>query len=274
MKSGRTARAVIAVSVVGVVLAGCSTSRTGSADAGDAGPESQAASARYTSSAELLERLSADGTTVVVGNPEARSVVHLLEDPRCPVVEEFERTGAKAVRKLVLSREIRVEYTFASFKDDRLGGDGSKRAVNALRAALDRGKFVEYHAVLFRNQVVVEGSGGFTTERLLKLADQVPGLRSAAFDAAVRTMKYKAFVTASEKAYENTGDDPNGPGTPSLVVNGHQLEGGLFAAAFREELLTRLVVDLHDRPARWSTFWVPFGQRVEAQWEAEESQES
>ncbi|WP_323181675.1 hypothetical protein [Streptomyces sp. NBC_00572] len=125
--------------------------------------------------------------------------------------------------------------------------------------------------MLFRNQVPVERSGGFTTERLLKLADQVPGLRGAGFDAAVRTMKYKAFVTASEKAYENTGDDPKGPGTPSLVVNGHLLEGGLYGVAFEEGLLTRLVVDLHDRPARWSTFWVPFGKRVEAQWEAEES---
>ncbi|GAA5016690.1 hypothetical protein GCM10023335_42640 [Streptomyces siamensis] len=40
----------------------------------------------------------------------------------------------------------------ASFLDDRVGGSGSKRAVNALRAALEEGKFVEYHEVLYANQ--------------------------------------------------------------------------------------------------------------------------
>lgn len=81
---------------------------------------------------------------------------------------------------MLLAGEIKAQYTFASFKDDRLGGDGSKRAVNALRAALGKRKFVEYHAGLFGNQAAVESSGGCTTERLLKLAGKVPGLRDEA----------------------------------------------------------------------------------------------
>ncbi|WP_420716615.1 thioredoxin domain-containing protein [Streptomyces sp. H27-H1] len=84
--------------------------------------------------------------TIVVGDPAAATTVQLYEDPRCPVVEEFEATGAPALREMTLRRKTKTEYTLASFRDDRVGGDGSKRAVDALRAALDAGKFTEYHA--------------------------------------------------------------------------------------------------------------------------------
>ncbi|MFD5411208.1 DsbA family protein [Streptomyces nojiriensis] len=139
-----------------------------------------------------------------VGDPLAKTVVRLYEDPRCPVVLDFESTGAKAILAQTFRRQVRTEYTFASFKDDRLGVDGSKRAVNALRAAPDGQRFAEYHTVLIGNQTSVEESGGFTTERLLALAEQVPGLRGEAFDTAVSTMKYQDFVTASQAAYRRT----------------------------------------------------------------------
>ncbi|WP_329098123.1 DsbA family protein [Streptomyces sp. NBC_01439] len=125
--------------------------------------------------------------------------------------------------------------------DVRLGGDGSKRAVNALRAALDGQKFAEYHAVLIGNQTTVEESGGFTTERLLALAEQVPGLRGEAFDTAVSTMKYQDFVIASQAAYQRTGDDPMGPGTPAVAINSklvtEDFRDSLFEVQFTEDLL-------------------------------------
>ncbi|WP_326586726.1 thioredoxin domain-containing protein [Streptomyces sp. NBC_01294] len=173
---------------------------------------------------------------VVVGDPAAATTVRLYEDPRCPVVEEFEATGAPALREMTLRREAKTEYTLASFRDDRVGGDGSKRAVNALRAALDAGKFTEYHAVLFENMAENELAGGYTTASLLELADQVEGLRSDTFDSAVATMKHKDFVTASEKTYEAAGgDDPRGPGTPTVAINGTQIKGGLYDWLFEKE---------------------------------------
>ncbi|MFG3089494.1 thioredoxin domain-containing protein [Streptomyces antibioticus] len=253
MKIGRTVRAVVAVGLVGAFV-GCG--QRGSGDP-SAGSETKS----YASAERLPEEPASDGTTIVVGNPDAPSTVHVYEDPRCPVVEEYERTGAEAVRELLLTGEVKAQYTFASFKDDRLGGDGSKRAVNALRAALEKDKFVEYHTVLFANQPAVESSGGFTTARLLKLAEEVPGLRDEAFDRAVRTMKYSSFVTASEEAYEQAG-----AGTPTVVVNYyHTIEGGLYGFLFDASAFHGLLTDLHEHPDTWDSLYLPLKKVAEAE---------
>lgn len=262
-----TAVAGITGAVAGCALMGTRPGQTGpdTQQAPETGSATRADTALYASAAQLPEQIAADGTTITVGNPAARSTVHLYEDPRCPVVEEYERTGAKALQTLLLGGQIKAQYTFASFKDDRLGGDGSQRAVNALRAALAKGKFVEYHRVLFDHQADVESSGGFTTERLLQLAYKVPGLRDETFDQAVRTMKHQSFVTASEKAYEHTGDDPRGPGTPTVTVNGHMIDGALYPTKFDPRLLTLLITDLHQRPHNWDAVYKPLKDRLEAQ---------
>lgn len=73
--------------------------------------------------------------------------------------------------------------------------------------------------VLLEHQQELETSGGYTTERLLSLAEQVPGLRGEAFDAAVSGMKHGDFVTASQKAYEGLTGGTTGPGTPTVANN-------------------------------------------------------
>lgn len=213
----------------------------------EAGP----ATAAYAGVTELPEALASDGTTITVGDPQAQTVVHLYEDPRCPVVAEFESTGAKVIRSQTVSRQVRTDYTLASFKDARLGGDGSKRAVNALRAALEAQRFTEYHAVLVESQAEVERSGGYTTERLLDLAARVPGLRSETFDTAVTTMKYADFVTASQTAYRHTGDDPLGPGTPAVTINAKMVPEQVYGNIFEEDLAADLLNTIRKNPGTW-----------------------
>ncbi|MEV8318700.1 thioredoxin domain-containing protein [Streptomyces sp. NPDC059900] len=235
---GPAATAVAAIAVL--MVAGCAP-QAQSGDEDDKGA-ARPRPAPYAGVGELPEKLAADGTTIVVGDPAAATTVRLYEDPRCPVVEEFEATGAPALRAMTLRREARTEYTLASFRDDRVGGDGSKRAVNALRAALDEGKFAEYHAVLFENMTEHELAGGYTTASLLKLAGEVKGLRGKAFDSAVATMKYENFVTASEKTYEAAGgDDPRGPGTPTVAINGTRVTGDLYGSLFDREMFGLLL---------------------------------
>ncbi|MFB7711195.1 DsbA family protein [Streptomyces sp. NPDC056105] len=218
MLRGRRRRAAISVLVAaltGALAVGCGQGSSGGDTAVDKKP------GRYASSGQLPEHLAADGTTVVVGSARADTVVRVYEDLRCPVCREFEEDGgAGALRKMTLDGEVRTEYTLASFLDDRLGGKGSKKAANALRAALEQGKFVEYHDLLFQEQPE-EAVDGYTDAFLLRMASRVNGLRGVEFDAAVKGMKYRSFVTASEKAYEAD----KAPGTPTFAVNGTLLEG-------------------------------------------------
>ncbi|MDQ0688942.1 protein-disulfide isomerase [Streptomyces achromogenes] len=207
----------------------------------------------FTSAEELPEKLSTNGITIMVGDPDAPVTVHLYEDPRCPYCEEFETTGGSShLREAVLDRWARVEYTLASFLDDRVGGSGSKKAVNALRAALEAGKFVEYHEVLYANQPD-ESVDGYTDASLLELAGQVEGLRGPEFDAAVRSMKYRSFVTSSQKAYEEAGgtQEPEGPGTPTAVINGKRIPLEYNALLLQSDAFAELLQKVHDEPGEW-----------------------
>ncbi|MFF3460723.1 DsbA family protein [Streptomyces sp. NPDC002730] len=163
----------------------------------------------------------------------------MYEDPRCPYCKEFELTGgAPEVDARAKQGKLKIQYTLASLLDDRLGGHGSRKAVNALRAALEEGKFEEYHAVLYANQSAEEVDG-YTDAYLLQLASKVPGLRGKRFESAVKGMRYTDFVTASQAAYERCG----GPGTPTMLINGEPLPEKV-AGAIYEEPMTKTLLDI------------------------------
>lgn len=245
--------AAVAAAVLGMSAVGCG-SRFQPPEAESSGPvATTAAGPAYSGPADLPARLEADGTTITVGDPKAPVTVHLYEDPRCPVCEEFETTGGgPELRAATVRRETKTQYTLASFLDDRLGGKGSRKAVNALRAALEAGKFAEYHQMLYANQPE-ESVDGFTDAYLLELAGRIHGLRSPAFDSAVRTMKYRSFVAAAQKQYEQAGGDenPQGPGTPTAEINDIRIparnNGVLFDGKVFDILLTRI----RARPEEW-----------------------
>ncbi|MYT05063.1 MULTISPECIES: thioredoxin domain-containing protein [Streptomyces] len=246
MKHGGRVAVALTATLVGAVLAGCGQRGTPPEDA-------------YSGLESVPEKLDPDGTTITVGNPHAPVTVHLYEDPRCPVCEEFESTGAgPELQEATVRGEARTEYTMASFLDARLGGSGSKKAVNALRAALAQGRFAEYHQVLYRHQPE-EAEDGFTDARLLELAEQVEGLRGPAFDSAVKDMKYRAFVTASEKAYESAGgsEEPGGPGTPTAVINYVRIPADYNGLLFDAPLFSNLLRQIRKAPGEWGAYDFP-----------------
>ncbi|MFJ8543369.1 DsbA family protein [Streptomyces sp. NPDC093586] len=236
----RGGRVVVLCAAAILMLAGCGRSGAG-------------ARSDFAGAGELPEKLAEDGVTILVGDPDATTKVRLYEDPRCPYCEEFETTGgAPKLQEAMLARQARTEYTLASFLDDRVGGTGSKKAVNALRAALEEDKFVEYHEVLYANQPE-ESVDGYTDAFLLELAGQVEGLRGPAFDSAVKTMKYRSFVTASQKAYERAGGeaDPAGPGTPTAVINDRRLPPEYSGVLYERDTFGRLLWTIHKNPDQW-----------------------
>ncbi|MEU6350543.1 thioredoxin domain-containing protein [Streptomyces sp. NPDC047072] len=253
MKQRRRAAVTLTAALLGAALTACGRGDT-PVDAGVNGVAQDVAVTGYDSLADVPEKLGDDGTTITVGNAQAPVVVHLYEDPRCPVCEEFESTGGgPTVREATVRGEVRTEYTLASFLDDKLGGSGSKKAVNALRAALDEGRFAEYHDVLYAHQPE-EAVDGFTDARLLELAGQVAGLRTPAFESAVKTMKYRAFVTASEKVYERAGgtEEPGGPGTPTAFINDVRIPANYNSLIFDASALGRVLDEIRRAPQEWS----------------------
>jgi protein-disulfide isomerase len=239
--------AAVAVAVVGVSAVGCG-SRGEPAEAKNGRP-----APAYQALSDVPERLGNDGTTIMVGDPAAPVTVHLYEDPRCPVCKDFETGGgAPRLRAATIRREARTEYTLASFLDDRLGGAGSRKAVNALRAALDKGRFAEYHDVLYAHQPE-ESVDGFTDAFLLKLAARVPGLRGPDFDSAVKTMKYRSFVDQAEEVYEEAGgaQDPHGPGTPTAEIDDVRIPAEYNAVLFDGDAFAGLLTKIRTHPEQW-----------------------
>ncbi|MEU6479694.1 thioredoxin domain-containing protein [Streptomyces sp. NPDC047017] len=240
-RGGRTAALTAAAVLVGALATGCSSGGD-SGDGGDGGDGGGKAgggtpAAQATAAVRTTQTLAPDGTTVRVGSPSAKTVVHVYEDPRCPVCKDFEtQGGGEALGELVRSGQVRVEYTLASFLDARLGGQGSRKAANALRAALDAGRFAEYHALLYAHQPE-ESTDGYTDAFLLELASRVKGLRGKEFDAAVKGMKYRGFVTASEHAFDTSG----ATGTPTMKVDGKIVDQKLARGIFDKQTLPLVI---------------------------------
>ncbi|MGW7063790.1 DsbA family protein [Streptomyces sp. NPDC054904] len=219
--------AAAAAALLGTAVAGCGAGGAG----GDGAPAPGVV--RTSPIADRLAKLPAavDGAKVVVGRADAPRTVQVLVDPRCGYCAKFEATGGEALLEPVEGGKVRIEYLLASFLD-RDGASGSVKAVNALRASVDAGKFAEYQAAVFASQP----EGAFTDELLLRVADRVPGLRGPAFDRAVERGSYAGWVGEAEKAFEATGMR----GTPAVLVDGKPVgtkDGSMFdAAAFARTL--------------------------------------
>ncbi|MFI8500570.1 DsbA family protein [Streptomyces sp. NPDC085524] len=190
--------------------------------------------------------MASDGTTIVVGDPQAPLTVRVYLEPRCTVCRTFADNAGRELGVLVGERMVKVEYTMASFLDASRGGTGSQKAVNALRAAVDAGRFAEYLGVLYQYQPA-EGQDGFTDQSLIDQAYFVPDLVTPEFQDAVKTMKHADFVARSEQAFEESGV----PGVPVMEINGTRLPKNFADVPFNRGKFQLLVQEIVQDPRRW-----------------------
>lgn len=205
--------AVLAVAVgVGLYAADSSGSGDGSGD--------EAAGKPFVQPANTTGK---DGIVIPYGKADAKNVLSVWLDPRCPYCAGVEIGLGGTFKEQADAGTYRVEYHFATFLDKALGGGkGSKRAVNALGAAVNESpeKFMEYLQVLYKNHPAKESDDKFgSTATLLDLADQVPGLRTPAFNKAVKELTYMPWAEKVGQAFY----DQNMQGTPDVSVNGKKL---------------------------------------------------
>ncbi|WP_424212360.1 thioredoxin domain-containing protein [Streptomyces sp. BI20] len=163
-----------------------------------------------------------DGVVVGYGKPDAKDRISVWLDPRCPFCAGVEIGLGKTLKDEADAGKYRVEYHFATFLDGSLGGKGSKRALNALGAAVneDPKKFMDYLQVLYKNHPEQETTDTFgSTAKLLEFADEVPGLRTPEFNKAVKELTYMPWVEKVSEAFYESGKK----GTPAVEVNGTEV---------------------------------------------------
>lgn len=164
------------------------------------------------------------GVTSTYGLPiapvdTAKSTLVIYEDPQCPICKLFEEQFASGLRALVTGGKINLVYQMATFIDDNLpqSNQASRRAIAALGCAVDQGKGIEYHDLIFANQPATEGDG-FTDELLRKLGGTA-GLSGAKLTAFQQCFDDGTYLGWADNANQRFRDE-NIPGTPNLVLDG------------------------------------------------------
>ncbi|MFJ3901989.1 thioredoxin domain-containing protein [Streptomyces sp. NPDC090025] len=165
-----------------------------------------------------------DGTTVVVGKPEAKKTLEIYEDSRCPVCATFEQGVGATVDKDVTDGKYKLKYIGATFIDNSDQGEGSKNALSALGAALDVSPeaFLKYKSALYSTTFHPdERDDKFAKDSfLLEVADSVPALKgNAQFKKNVEDGTFDAWAMKMSKTFDESGVR----GTPTLKMDGKTL---------------------------------------------------
>ena len=171
----------------------------------------------------------ADGTTVVVGKSTAKKTLVMYEDPRCPVCAQFEQTVGPTFKKDLDAGKYKFQYIGATFIDSHDNGEGSKKALSALGAALNVSDdaFLQYKTALYSAKWHPdETQDKFKDDAyLIKVANTVPALRNnTQFQNAVKNGTYDPWAMAMSKTFDDNKDGVTG--TTGFVMNGKQLNNG------------------------------------------------
>ncbi|MET9434546.1 DsbA family protein [Streptomyces sp. NPDC006551] len=187
-------------------------------------PSQWEAAAKATSITAPRNTEGTNGTTVVIGKPEAKKTLELYEDSRCPVCATFEQQVGPTVDKDVADGKYKIKYIGATFIDNAAQGEGSKNALSALGAALDVSPeaFLKFKAALYSTKFHPEETQDkFAKDSyLLEIADSVPVLKgNAQFKKNVENGTFDAWAMKMSAAFDASGVT----GTPTLKMDGKTL---------------------------------------------------
>lgn len=165
--------------------------------------------------------------TEIEGDPSAPVLVEEYGDYQCPACEAFFQSTDPTIKQLVADGKIR--FAFGNFA---FIGPESYRAASAAICAADAGKFWEFHDLVYSNQAA-ENSGFLTHDQLVAFGKDagISGAKLDTFERCVRSDRYDGFV---RRQTENTSKNKGVSQTPTVFVNGVQLQqltpAGLTAA--------------------------------------------
>ncbi|GAA2757020.1 DsbA family protein [Actinopolymorpha rutila] len=206
----------VAVAVVIVAIAAVVQWQRSKVDTTAAYPEGVVAPYKPTSKSDptpVAGKAGGQGDGVGFGKAGAPVVVEMFEDFACPHCRDFESDAEQTLNQQVDAGKARVIYyplTLPGF------GRPTELAANAFGCAVNAGKAREMHDALYANY-----SQSWTNAQLVDLGKGI-GLTSGSFRTCVNGDNFANWV----KAVDQTGTDRGVQGTPTVFVNGKQLDPG------------------------------------------------
>ncbi|GBL31479.1 hypothetical protein LBMAG08_00610 [Actinomycetes bacterium] len=151
----------------------------------------------------------ANGSGITFNNGAAKTV-DIWEDPQCPVCNTFEQANGEFIDDLVRAKKANVVYHVLSFL-----GNESVSAANAAYCAADEGRYLDFHKAMYLVQPVLENSGFYSTENLIKIGSYA-GLTSQSFiDCVTKGSKLDKVKAAYDSMAKYKVQ-----GTPTVFFNG------------------------------------------------------
>lgn len=151
----------------------------------------------------------ANGSGITFNNSAAKTV-DIWEDPQCPVCNTFEQANGEFIDDLVRAKKANVVYHVLSFL-----GNESVSAANAAYCAADEGRYLDFHKAMYLVQPVLENSGFYSTENLIKIGSYA-GLTSQSFiDCVTKGSKLDKVKAAYDSMAKYKVQ-----GTPTVFFNG------------------------------------------------------
>ncbi|MEW1656331.1 thioredoxin domain-containing protein [Streptomyces sp. NPDC093707] len=205
---------IVAVSVVGVLAVaggiGFAVMKANEPTGWEAAKEAKLVAPAHTQ--------GKNGTEILIGDKNAKETLEVFEDVRCPACAAFEQSAGEELLKDLHDGRFKVRYTIYTFIDGMGGGEGSKKALNALGAALNVSPeaFLKYKSALYSAKYHPDERDDLYAKdaELLKVAGDVPELKgNTAFEKAVKNGTYDRWVMEMTDLFGRKGVR----GTPAFM---------------------------------------------------------
>ncbi|WP_415973373.1 DsbA family protein [Rhodococcus sp. 077-4] len=201
---------VVAVVLIGLVAAIAFFVVNKDSTSGEASPAGG-------SGAQLTPTSLTENGAIRFGNPDATTVISVVEDFQCPACKNFESISGSTLQQVADAGNVAVDYRPISILDRF--SNGTKYSTRAASASIcvaenDRDSWMNWHNSMFAEQPAENGNG-LSDDKLVEIA-AAAGADSPATASCIADGSYTDWVTTQTQSVLGEGIN----GTPSVRVNG------------------------------------------------------